>query len=97
MTKFLRLTSLAPLFDVDCEIICSVSVGTVWHGFFSFDATLSQGGVGILGIFQGIFQIISLNSFHAIGLFLYLLKTSEDQNFSDIFKGYRKRPVAWIN
>ena len=55
MTKILRLTSLAPLFDVDCEIICSVSVGTVWRGFFSLDATLSQGGVGIMGIFQGIF------------------------------------------
>ena len=27
--------------------------------------------------------------------FLYPLKTSENQRFSDIFRGYWKRPVAW--
>ena len=32
---------------------------------------------------------------HATGLFLYPLKTSENQRFSDVFRGYRKRPVAW--
>ena len=32
--------------------------------------------------------------FHVIGLFLYPLKTSENQRFSDVFRGYRKRPVA---
>ena len=36
-----------------------------------------------------------LNPFHANGLILYLLKTSENQRFSDVFRGYRKRPVAW--
>ena len=35
------------------------------------------------------------NSFHAIGLFLYRPKTSENQWFSAVFRGYRKRPVAW--
>ena len=34
------------------------------------------------------------NSFHATGLFLYPLKTSENQRFSDVFRGYRKRPMA---
>ena len=34
------------------------------------------------------------NPFHATGLFLYPLKTSENQRFSDVFRGYRKRPVA---
>ena len=29
------------------------------------------------------------------GLFLYLLKTSENQRFYDIFRGYGKRPVTW--
>ena len=29
------------------------------------------------------------------GLFLYPLKTSENQMFSDVFRGCRKRPVAW--
>ena len=36
-----------------------------------------------------------INRFHAIGLFLHPLKTSENQRFSDVFRGYRKRPVEW--
>ena len=36
-----------------------------------------------------------LNLFHATGLFLYLLKKSENIWFSGVFRGYRKRPVAW--
>ena len=34
------------------------------------------------------------NPFHATGLFLYPLKT-ENQKFSDVFRGYRKRSVTW--
>ena len=34
------------------------------------------------------------NLFHATGLFRYPLKT-EKLWFSDVFSGYRKRPVAW--
>ena len=34
------------------------------------------------------------NPFHVTGLFQYPLKTSENQRFSDVFLGYRKRPVA---
>ena len=41
------------------------------------------------------FNRISVNPFHATGLFLYTLKTSENQMFTDVFRGYRKRPVAW--
>ena len=36
-----------------------------------------------------------ISPLHATGLFLYPLKASENQRFSDVFKGYRKRPVAW--
>ena len=36
----------------------------------------------------------AFNPFHATGLFLYPLTTSENQDFY-IFRGYRKRPVAW--
>ena len=36
-----------------------------------------------------------LNLFHATGLFLYPFKTWENQRFSYIFRGYKKRPVAW--
>ena len=36
----------------------------------------------------------SINLFHATDLFPYLLKTSEKQRLSDVFRGYRKTPVA---
>ena len=32
---------------------------------------------------------------HATGLFLYPLKTSENQRFSYVFRGYRNRSVEW--
>ena len=32
--------------------------------------------------------------FNATGLFLYLLKISENQRFPDVFRGHTKRPVA---
>ena len=38
-----------------------------------------------------------INPYYATGLFLYSLKTSENQRFSDVFRRYRKRPVVnWI-
>ena len=39
--------------------------------------------------------IYVINPFHATGLFLYPLETSEKLWFSDVFRGYRKRLVAW--
>ena len=36
-----------------------------------------------------------INQFHATCLFLCTLKTSENQKFSDVFEGYRKRLAAW--
>ena len=39
--------------------------------------------------------ILFVNPFHVTGVILYPLKTSENLWFSDIFRGYRKRPVAW--
>ena len=35
-----------------------------------------------------------INSFHATGLFLYPLKTLENQRFFDVFREYRKRAVV---
>ena len=40
------------------------------------------------------FWLTHFMSLHT-GLFLYSQKTTENQRFSDIFRGYRKRPVAW--
>ena len=36
-----------------------------------------------------------INPFHATSLLRYPLKTWKNQRFSDAFRGYRKRPVAW--
>ena len=36
------------------------------------------------------------NQVHATGLFLYPLKT-ENQRFSDVFRGNRKRAMKWVN
>ena len=36
----------------------------------------------------------AFNPFRATGLFLYPLKRLEDLWFSDVLRGYRKRPVA---
>ena len=38
---------------------------------------------------------IDYNFFHTTDLFQYPLKASENQRFSDVFRVYRKRPVAW--
>ena len=38
-------------------------------------------------------RYIYINPFHATGIFLNPLKTSENQRFSDVLSGYRKRPV----
>ena len=40
-------------------------------------------------------EFSSINQFNAIDLFLYPLKTSENLRLSDVFRGYRKKPVAW--
>ena len=37
---------------------------------------------------------LNVKPFYAAGLFRYSLKTSEHLWFSDVFRGYRKRPVA---
>ena len=40
-------------------------------------------------------RLYQANPFHTTSLFLYPLKTSKNLCFSDVFRGYRKRPVAW--
>ena len=41
-----------------------------------------------------ILHYISLIPFYTTSLFLNFLKISENQRFSDVFRGFRKRPVA---
>ena len=40
-------------------------------------------------------RLILINLFNVTGFFLYPLKTWENLWFSDVFRGHRKRPVAW--
>ena len=43
----------------------------------------------------GLFSQWVVNPFYATDLFRYPLKTSKNQRFCDVFRGYRKRSVAW--
>ena len=50
--------------------------------------------VGNLGMSWGLF-FKSLEQPDTVGLFSYPLKTPKSLQFSDVFRGYRMRPVAW--
>ena len=41
------------------------------------------------------FKVMIINPFYTTGLFLYPLNALENQGFSDVFRGYRKKPVTW--
>ena len=45
-------------------------------------------------LYEKVLKCPKINQFYASCFFLYPLKTSEDLLFSDVFRGYRKRPVA---
>lgn len=40
-------------------------------------------------------EIRNINRFYATDLFLYPLSTSENQRSSDVFKGFKERPLTW--
>ena len=42
-------------------------------------------------------KMYMINAFHATDLLWYPLKTWENLWFSDVFREYQKRSVAWIN
>ena len=47
--------------------------------------------------FRGCFVFLEVNSFNAIGLFLYPLKTSINQRFADVSREYRKiNNMKWV-
>ena len=48
----------------------------------------------LIGVTRSLSKIYD-KALQATGLFLYPLITSEYQRFSDAFRGYRKRTVAW--
>ena len=39
--------------------------------------------------------VTNFNPFHATDLFWYPMKTSENQRFSNVFRGYQNRSVTW--
>ena len=49
----------------------------------------------ILMLLRSVIWINSSTHFSTTCLFLYLLQISENQGFSDDFRGYRKRTMAW--
>lgn len=47
------------------------------------------------GLFSVKLLTLNLEPFHATGFFPYTLKTSDNQRLFDVFRGYKRRPVAW--
>ena len=56
---------------------------------------LSQQGLDNQFLFHQIFEYLYINPFHTTGLFLCPLKITKNYKFSDVFRRYRNRPVAW--
>ena len=55
---------------------------------------LGQRLLSIIPVAKRIGKVTSeINAFLSTGLFLYRLKKSENQRFSDVFRGYIKRPL----
>ena len=68
--------------------IRTFSVGVLFDGAFSLWVSLTVLGIGTSSLKR-------VSPFHTPDLSLYLLKISENQTFSDVFRGYRKRSGAW--
>ena len=66
------------------------------QGIRKFACSMRQGKVFKINVdFSHDIYIEVINPFHATDLFWYPLKTSENLRFSDVFRGYQKRSVAW--
>ena len=50
--------------------------------------------LNIPSLSHSVTHAVTVNPFHLACVLLYSLKTSENHSFSDVFRGYRKRPVA---
>ena len=76
-----------------CYIICQnlISHQVIPSNCFIF-SKLHRLKLSFIKITKSVHAIFK--PFHATGLFLYPLKTSENFCFSDVFKEHRKRPVA---
>ena len=79
--------------ELNLPLLCVSNLQTIPLPYFLIVATTVR-----LLFFLGrelLLASCTLNSFHATNLFLHPLKTSENQRFSDVFRWYSKRPVAW--
>ena len=52
VTKIVRLTPPAPLFNVENKFTCLFMTSTAWHIIFKLGTKLSREKEGILGIFE---------------------------------------------
>ena len=69
------------------EIVSTSIIKSIFMSMFH----MSNHGFGIILRF---FSSMLINPVHVTGLSLYPLKTSENLWFSDVFRGYRKKPVT---
>ena len=62
---------------------------------FWFEKVLSENVSLHKNLNSECYPIKSINPFHTTGHFRHPLKTSENKMFTDVFREYRKRQVAW--
>ena len=62
---------------------------------FDFSYIKTNSFLGYTVLYIGRSWYININPFHANVLFLYPLKASKNQIFSDVFRGSKTRKLAW--
>ena len=98
LLTYLLLTYFTPFFSVSVVEFKQVNVNRrVPRSFYSL-TTLNFRLEAESNLFVFIIELwgwVDIYPFHTTDLFLYPLKTLENPWFSDTFRGYWKRPVAW--
>ena len=77
------------------NVLCTFNLRPVSTGKVKFVCSLMDGKTLLINydLFKTCYQKVlsnDINSFHATGLFLYSLKISENQRFSNVFRGMEK-------
>ena len=74
---------------LDYKLTFALLVIKFWHTFMKFIIRVINKSNVVVG------ASLRLNLFHANVPFLYPLKTSENQGFSEVFRGYGNGTLAW--
>ena len=86
----LGIPNLARIFSNEILLNAPKCQGYSFYHFWIIKGKPTGGGVKLPSTTQ-----IRVNPFHTIDIFLYPLKQSKKFWFSDVFRRYRKRSVAW--